>query len=241
MLDNKITEEDQAIIERARKFIYKMFKKGESIKSFLNNKEFFSVKKPSTIFMAGSPGAGKTEYSINFINSLPGKNILRIDADELREKCPGYQGFNSHLFQAAASIGVDKLYDYVLKNNFNVLLDGTFSNYEKSRENIERALGKGRRVRIFYIYQNPERAWDFTKKREKLEKRRITKEVFARDFISAKNNVNNIKKEFGELVVLTVVQKDYSNKDEKIWFSVKNIDDYLKFDYTEESIIQLIK
>jgi hypothetical protein len=241
MLDKNITKEEQEIIDSARLFMYEMFKKEGSLKSFLNNKDFSPVSKPSTIFMAGSPGAGKTEYSINFIGSLPGNNFLRIDADELREKCPGYQGINSHLFQAAASIGVDKLYDYSLKNKINVLLDGTFSNYEKSRQNIKRAIDKGRRVRIFYIYQNPERAWDFTKKREKLEKRRITKEIFARDFILAKNNVNSIKKEFGKLVILTVVQKDYSNKDEKIWFNVNNIDDYLKFDYTEESIIQLIK
>lgn len=240
MLNGEKIKRDQEIIEEARKFIYDLCKNEELFKVLLGDKDFSPINKPLTIFMAGSPGAGKTEYSKNFISSLFGEKILRVDADELRRMCPNYRGSNSHLFQLASAIGVDKLYNYSLKIEINVLLDGTLSNYEKARENIKRALDKNRNIQIFYIYQEPIRAWNFTQKREKLEKRRITKEVFARSFVLARDNVNKVKKEFGEKITLTIVKKDYNNKDEKVYFNVDNIDDYVKFDYTEDVIIKLI-
>ncbi len=50
MLDKNITKEEQEIIDSARLFMYEMFKKEGSLKSFLNNKEFFSVKKTINYF-----------------------------------------------------------------------------------------------------------------------------------------------------------------------------------------------
>ena len=62
---------------------------------------------PVTIFMAGSPGAGKTEYSKNLLD-LVSKNSkyhpVRIDSDELRSEIPGYTGNNSSHVQGAVSI-----------------------------------------------------------------------------------------------------------------------------------------
>ena len=53
---------------------------------------------PVSAFMAGSPGAGKTEYSQNLISILE-KNkkhkVIRIDGDDLRSYLPGYTGKNS--------------------------------------------------------------------------------------------------------------------------------------------------
>ena len=64
-------------------------------------------KNPVTVFMAGSPGAGKTEFSKNLLD-LIAKDLkhspIRIDSDELRTEIPGYTGNNSSDVQGAVSI-----------------------------------------------------------------------------------------------------------------------------------------
>jgi len=232
-------DKDEELIQGSKRFIYSLAKIKELYNIFLVNKDFNPIKEPLTFFMAGSPGAGKTEYSRNFIKEIK-ENILRIDADEIRAICPGYCGFNAHLFQEASTIGVNKLYDFSLKKKINVLIDGTFSNYDYSEKNIKRAIDKGRKIEIFYIFQDPKLAWSFTQKREGVEKRRISLDVFARDFILAKDNVQKIKKKFNKKVGLTLIKKDYYNRDEKIWFNVSSVDEYIKFNYNKKTILDLL-
>ena len=38
--------------------------------------------KPTAVFMAGLPGAGKTEFTINLINIVDGAKAVRIDMDD---------------------------------------------------------------------------------------------------------------------------------------------------------------
>lgn len=81
-----------------------------------------------------------------------------------------FTGTNSEIVQGASAlgVGVEKLYDSALKNKQNLILDGTFAAYDKSFSNVQRSLKRGRVVEIFYLYQDPRIAWDFTKKREEL-------------------------------------------------------------------------
>src|SRR3989344_8629647 len=137
------------------------------IEKFADPAKFAGVSNPFTIFMAASPGAGKTEYSKSFIKNYdPNTKIVRIDADEIRDMIPDYTGGNAYKFQGAAALGVEKLYDEVQKRNQNVIVDGTFSDFNKGLQDVKRALNRGRKVGIFYLYQDPLIAWDFTKKRE---------------------------------------------------------------------------
>lgn len=89
-----------------------------------------AVVNPSSYFMAGSPGAGKTEYSKSLIQILtekePERKIVRIDADEIRDWLPQYDHKNALLVQRAASLGVEKVLDCVLKNHQDFILDATF-------------------------------------------------------------------------------------------------------------------
>ena len=137
-----ISEDAIEFVKRNKKFI---------INKFVDDSRQKSFQAPISFFMAGSPGAGKTEFSKNFIRlvekSMSQKlaeagysepfTIVRIDGDDIREMLPGYVGNNSHLFQCAISLGVNKLYDYVLEKKLNVLVDGTFSSEKYAIENIK--------------------------------------------------------------------------------------------------------
>ena len=75
--------------------------------------KFHPEERPISVFMAGSPGAGKTEFSkslISIIEEARHCNVVRIDADEVRGHLPGYVGGNAYLFQG----------DYVDRGLFSV-------------------------------------------------------------------------------------------------------------------------
>ncbi len=190
--------------------------------------------------MAGSPGAGKTEFSKNLIKEV-GPSVVRIDPDEIRDELLQYNGGNAHLFQSAVKIGVDKIYYFALKNKQNFILDGTFANFSKALENINRCLEKRDFIEIFYIYQDPLIAWDFTKKREVIEHRHIGKEIFINAFFSSKDNVNKVKQLFPNKVKLNLVIKDFKNDLESLKLNVEKIDFHLKEGYTSEELERILK
>lgn len=204
-----------------------------------------SVNTPTAYFMAGSPGAGKTEFSKGFIMQLqskdPSRRIVRIDADEIRDILPGYNHKNAWELQPAASLGVEKLLDYVFHNDQDFLLDGTFSNFEIAKRNIQRCIKHKRMIGLLYLYQDPLVAWKFTKIREKEEGRNIPVNAFVEEFFKSKDCVNKIKSEFGKLVELWLVKKDFNQNIEKTEFNIDNVDSYLKIEYTRDTLTPLLE
>lgn len=233
-----MNEEELQKSERARKFI----KDNEEllISNFCNKKYYPSDNNPVSIFMAGAPGAGKTEFSKNLIDAFekmfgPAK-IVRIDPDEIRRLFAEYKGDNSHLFQGACSLGVEKIHDFVLSNNQNFTLDGTLVNYNKAISNIKRSIEKGREVSIFFVYQDPLIAWEFTKKREEIEHRNIPKDSFIKAFIDSRKNVNEIKKYFKDKIHLNLIIKNYKNNTEQIESDIDNVDRFINKLYNENEL-----
>jgi len=194
---------------------------------------------PVTVFMAGSPGAGKTEISVGLVEQFSSPAV-RIDADEIRTLCEGYTGMNAHLFQSAASIGVEMLYAHCLNQKLNVVVDGTFA-HQKTISNIEKSLACGRKVIVYFVYQDPQIAWDFTKKREGVIQRRITKESFIKGYCMSRMNVSDAKKQFGNQVELNLLVKNLTNDDvSAIYDNISEIDLYLKKIYTEDELSNII-
>lgn len=150
-----MTEEEQTIWDGAIKFA-RSNKKAIG-KRLTDQTTYPPEKEPVSVFMAGSPGAGKTEASLALLNLFSDTPILRIYPDELRNEFEAYQGGNAWLFQGAVSILVGKLIDLALERKQSFLLDGTLSNIEIARKNVQRCLDKGRFVQILYIYQRPRR------------------------------------------------------------------------------------
>ena len=190
---------------------------------------------PISVFMAGSPGAGKTEFSKNLIKEI-GHGVIRIDPDEIRDLIPQYTGGNAHLFQYAVNIGVDKVFYHALSHSQNFILDGTMSNFNKAYENIERTLKQRDFVQIFYLFQDPVIAWGFTKKRERVEHRNITKEAFIKSFFGSKETVTKIKETFKDRIRLTLVIKNFTNNQEEFKKNIEKIDNHLKQRYNIEEL-----
>ena len=66
---------------------------------FADPEKFLPELNPTSVYMAGSPGAGKTEVSICLIDAIKqykgSLKILRIDPDELRSNFEDYTGNNA--------------------------------------------------------------------------------------------------------------------------------------------------
>lgn len=233
MSNDNLEEKAKAWIRNNKKSLFE---------KFANLKNFPGVSNPFTIFMAGCPGAGKTEYSKSFIESYdPNTKIVRIDADEIRDIIPGYTGGNAYKFQGAAALGVEKLFDYIQDHKQNAIVDGTFSDFKIGLSNIERALNRNRKVGIFYLYQDPVIAWEFTKKRERIEGRHVSKDMFIKSFFLAKENVNKVKAILKNKIELNLVEKNYTNELAKTRFKIDNVDSYLKKLYNKEALEELLK
>jgi UDP-N-acetylglucosamine kinase len=227
---------------------YRYAKKNKKliISKFLGDK-LESNEKPIFIFMAGAPGAGKTEFSKTLIGILKKsgrvKDIARIDADEIREifKPMGYDGKNSDEYKRGCVKGIETLFDYCLKNKYHTVIDGTFASINVAERNIEAALSVKAVVFIVYVYQDPLVAWGFAKIREKDEGRKIEKELFTNALFKSLSNVNTIKRKYNEKVEVWLVEKDITNTAVKnIRFNIDNIDNYLKIAYNPETLNNIL-
>lgn len=199
-------------------------------------------EEPFSIFMAGSPGAGKTESSIAIVEMLKkrGDAIVRIDPDEIRKLIPQYTGSNTDAVKGASFLAVEKLYDYVLKTSKSMILDSTFTPYRKIEGNVHRSITKHRPTAIIYIDQDPLVAWHFTKEREKIEGRSIPRDFFIRTLFESRENVRKIKEAYGDKVILRVVQKDYVRQTQSVVEDVEFIDDIVRIKYSVDDLRKLL-
>lgn len=223
-------------IEFARK------NKKQIAKRLTNVEIYIPEQKPVSVFMAGSPGAGKTEASKVLIEQFREETgqILRIDPDELRSEFDQYTGDNSWLFQSGASILVDKIHDLALEQNQSFILDGTLSNYERAEKNINRSLKRERTVQILYVYQNPQLAWEFVKARELKERRRILPNQFIDQYFAAREVVNGLKNTFQADIKVDLLFKNIDGTNRLYQAGISNIDSYVSEKYTRNDIEAII-
>lgn len=206
------------------------------LEQFADPNTFPKEEHPLTIFMAGSPGAGKTETARAWVKNIA-TPIVHIDADAVRSLIPGYTGKNASLFQRAATVGVEKLFDHVIQQHQSAILDTTFTPYEKAKKNVVRVLKNGRSVLIIYVYQDPLQAWKFAKAREIVEGRVVPKESFVRQFLDAPKCVQSILDEFGGAVQVDVVRKDIQKGSPQEYFErISKIEDVVSAAYTRDSL-----
>lgn len=258
----ELNNEEQKVCDEACRFI--KLKQDELIDRFVIKKNPLKMGF-ITIFMAGSPGAGKTEFSQRYIPLIFDKKdeklikflgqkgidiksveslLIRIDVDEIRGFLPQYTKTNietgmkgnAHVVQKAANKGLDILRDYCFANGISFIHDGTFGNYSTMKEIIKKSIGAGREVQIYYLYLDPLVAWEFTKAREYLEGRNIIKEKFIEQYFNSRENVDKIKQEFGDQVKIHCILKNSKNEVEEIVLNQASIDLYLQTKYSKDLI-----
>ncbi len=235
-----LSDQENALQDKALVFARKNKK---TIARRLTDKDtYLPEKEPVSVFMAGSPGAGKTEASKVLLEDfeIAGSKILRIDPDELRDQFEDYTGDNSWLFQGAVSILVEKIHDLTLKQKQSFLLDGTLSSYDVARKNIDRSLGKGRVVQILYVYQKPGLAWAFVQDRESLEGRRVEPEIFIEQYFAARRVVNRLKNELGRAIKVDLLLKDNDGSNRLYKAGVDEIDNHIPEKYTESDLNTIV-
>lgn len=236
-----MTEEENRI--EADAIIFAKTHKKAIAKKLTNTTHFLPDKYPVSIFMSGSPGAGKTESSFRLIEKLTGRcdGVLRIDSDELRKEFSDYTGKNSYLFQGATSIISEKMQDFALKQSQSYVFDGTLSNLYKTRENIKRNLRRSRTVQILYVYQDPLQAWKHVLSRELKDGRMVPIESFIKQYFSAHENVNRIKKEFGNEIQVDLIVKNIDGSDFRYKENIDIIDNYVAERYSENILRAALK
>jgi UDP-N-acetylglucosamine kinase len=229
---------DAEIKIEAGAFEWIKYHKTDLIKAFANTTLYPADPLPTTIFMAGSPGAGKTEIARRISEVFKQKPVI-IDADEIRKIIPGYSGKNAYLFQKAANKGVNYLYDFARNKNLNVILDGTFA-YAGALENIEHSLKHNRNVEIYFIYQDPVLSWNFTKERELKEKRNVPRDIFIKSYIKSIENVAKAKSTFGPKIKLNIIVKDFEKGLNSLELNKDSLEKYIPKVYTKEELERLL-
>jgi len=238
----EFNEDEKKTCDEACKYIKS--KKTELVDMFVTKKNPLKLGF-ITIFMAGSPGSGKTEFSQRYLPLIFDKKneklikfyseksidissvdtlLIRVDVDEIRGFLPQYtktcteSGIkgNAHVIQRAANKGLDILRDYCFDNGISFIHDGTFGNYSTMKEIIKKSIHVGREVQIYYLYLDPLIAWEFTKAREYMEGRNIVKEKFVEQYFNSRENVDKIKQEFGDKVKIHCILKNSKNEVEEI-------------------------
>ncbi len=139
---------------------------------------FFSDYKPAetklAFFMAGIPGAGKTEFAERFNKVV---KLAPIEHDKLVEYINGYRPEEYYNYRKAGSVLVTRILNECLKRGHGFIFDGTLS-HEGGYRNIEKTLKKEYRVQVIYIVQDAQLAWNLTRDRELVKKRAIEKQGF---------------------------------------------------------------
>lgn len=236
-----LSEQDLKIEEEAIAFAKKH--RTRICREITNKEIYLPEVSPVSVFMSGSPGAGKTEASKSLVETITadGGNVLRLDPDELREYFAAYNGSNSYLFQRAVTVLVERSFDYMMKNKQSFILDGTLSNINVARRNIQRSVDKGRNVLIIFVYQKPALAWKFVQAREQTEGRRILPEHFVDQFFGSQDAVHALKKEFGNHIRIDLLLKDIDGSPRSYQDNVSNLTSYLNPVYTRENVLDIVR
>ncbi|MHB8391026.1 MAG: zeta toxin family protein [Acidobacteriaceae bacterium] len=197
---------------------------------------------PVSVFMAGSPGAGKTEASIELLTlqGADGTKVLRIDPDELREELPGYTGENAWLFQRAVIPIVERMHDLALQQGQSFLLDGTLSSYSVAEKNIQRSLKRDRTVQILYVYQEPQQAWRFVQAREAAEGRRTQPDDFVRQYFAAREVVNRLKAELGKRIQVDLLMKNNDGSHRFYQAGIDQVDNHIPEKYSAADVKHML-
>lgn len=192
-------------------------------------------KEPTAIFMAGLPGAGKTEFTKSLIRQV-GVKVIRLDMDEIAAQIDSYSPQKADKFRAGASALLNRTFDKVMSGHYDFIMDGTFGG-AMAVQNIDRVIRHGYAVKVIYVHQHPKIAWQYTQARERVEHRAIDLDGFIESYFRTIGNLHGLK-EYNSDIKVDVVVKNDSNaiKEWRRNILVKDIDQIVKVEYNREEL-----
>lgn len=214
--------------------------KREFVKQLVSKSGAEPEEDPAAIFMAGLPGAGKTELSKNIILDS-GVKLFRIDMDEIASLLPNYAPEKADEFRKTASSLLGECFSYALHHNISFIMDGTFGS-KQAEKNIGRSLNRGFKVQVIYSFQDPRLAWQFTLAREQVERRSIRFEGFIEAYYKTIKNVKDVYRKYGNEISLDIAIKTSRNTVGE-WLrdvTATEIDSLLKIEYNKDKLIKYI-
>ena len=134
-------------------------------------------------FMAGIPGAGKTELATNALMEMS-HTLVPIEHDKLVEYIDGYRREDYYIYRKAGSVLVTRILNECLKHGYGFIFDGTLSHPNGAR-NVGRTLNAKYLTVIVYVIQDVDAAWFSTQDRNVVTGRRVEKS----GFIETCNNI----------------------------------------------------
>ena len=121
-------------------------------------------REPIAILTGGIPGSGKTYFLKNYAPFLLKENILKIDADSIREELPEYHGWNSSATHLETRDIYMSLLDEISKGEpckYDILWDGTMNKAQNYLPLIGKLQNLGYKIYVIFV-QVP---WDVSRKR----------------------------------------------------------------------------
>lgn len=195
-------------------------------------------KEPVCVFMAGLPGAGKTEYTKTIIDGFH-MAVIRIDMDEIATMIDSYTPEKADLFREGATSLQNDIYEKSRKNYYPFIMDGTLSN-KKTLKSIKTTLNKGYTVKVAYVKQDPIVAWRNTKEREKIEHRSIDQNGFIDSYANTINNLRDIKM-MGSVMIDIIIKNEKNMTVEKIVNATDaEFDKHVKIEYNNSELKGLL-
>jgi len=111
-----------------------------------------SVNDPIAILTGGFPGAGKSSILKKLPEWIRSKNVVHIDADEIRAKLPEYKGWNAQNTHKETNLIVSKLLDSIGQPcEQDIVYDGTMTNFNKYIDLIKKLRKFGYKIIVVYV------------------------------------------------------------------------------------------
>lgn len=197
---------------------------------------------PLAVVMAGVPGAGKTEF-LDSLEENANTSFVRVDLDQIVTVYPEYTPKTYAQFRSGANGILAHSIDELRRGRYNMMIDGTFSGTsEASIRNIEKLLKAKYEVVMYYMYDDAETAWNYTKLREIETERGIDLNGFIESCRNVPINLSAARAKFNEdnFELFVVKQKELRDKDYNVLTDDIEIDEIIKEGYNIDKLKEIL-
>lgn len=123
------------------------------INGLFENVKCVSKGAPIAVFTGGSPASGKSSFIKKIAADILKPEVFHLDADEIRSKLPGYEGWNANATHKETQDIVNELLNKVGDGRcrYDFLYDGTMNKAQKYFGLINKVKGLGYKTFIIFM------------------------------------------------------------------------------------------